>query len=73
MDFPGSRQVDMMIHVATDGGANPNPGPAGHGIVIRQNGRSTFNFGHYDHATNNAMEIRAVFDALRVLLDQMHV
>jgi hypothetical protein len=41
--------------------------------VIKENGRCTFNLGHYAHATNNAMEIRAVVEALRILPEGMHV
>jgi ribonuclease HI len=28
---------DKMVHVVTDGGAQPNPGKAGWGALIRQN------------------------------------
>jgi hypothetical protein len=49
-----------MTHVATDGGARPNPGSAGWGALIRQNSRCTYNWGHYDTATSNAMELMAV-------------
>jgi ribonuclease HI len=62
-----------MVRVIAGGGARPNPGSAGCGAVIRQNGKCTFTFGHYDHATNNAMEIRAVVEALRDLPERMHV
>jgi ribonuclease HI len=47
-DFRATLQHDRMVHVITD---------AGWGAIIRQNWRCTFNFGHYDRATNNAMEI----------------
>jgi hypothetical protein len=36
-EFPGQLQLDKMVHVITDGCANPNPGPAGCCAVIRQN------------------------------------
>jgi hypothetical protein len=34
-------QIDTgkMITMTTDGGANPNPGPAGWGVLVRQNGK----------------------------------
>jgi hypothetical protein len=30
---------DKMVTMTTDGGANPNPGPAGWGVLLRQNGK----------------------------------
>jgi ribonuclease HI len=61
-----------MVNVITDGGTRPNPGNAGWGAVTKQNRKCTFNFGHYDHATNNVMEIPAVVEAFRVLPNGMH-
>jgi ribonuclease HI len=65
--------MENMVHAITDGGANQNPGNAGWLAMVRQNGRCTYNFGHYDHASNNAMRIRAVVEALRILQEGMHV
>jgi ribonuclease HI len=65
--------LNKMIHIATDGGARPNPGNAGWSALIRRNGKFTYNFGHYDHASNNAMEIDAVIEALRIIPAGMHV
>jgi ribonuclease HI len=62
-----------MIHVITDGGSNPNPGPAGWGGVISRNGKCTFKFGHHAHARDNAMEIHAVVEALHILPADIHV
>jgi ribonuclease HI len=42
------------------------------GVLIRQNGHSTWNYGHYDPAMNNAMELRAVIKALRALPSEMY-
>jgi ribonuclease HI len=64
---------DMYVHVITDGGASPNPGSAGWGAIIRQKGKFAWNFGHCSRATNIAMELRAVFEALRNLPEDMHV
>jgi ribonuclease HI len=72
-EFPGLLERDKMVHVMTDRGARPNPGSAGWSPLIKHIGFCTFNYGHYDHATNNAMEIRAVVEALRTLSEQMHV
>jgi hypothetical protein len=66
-------EPDKLIHVMTDGGANPNPGLAGWGAIIRQNGTFAWNFGHCSHASNNAMELRAVIEALRNIPDGMDV
>jgi ribonuclease HI len=65
--------MDKMVHIATDGGARPDPGAAGWGALIRQNGRCTWNCGHWDLASNNAMELTAVIEALSALPEQMHV
>jgi ribonuclease HI len=62
-----------MIHVATDGGTKPNPGSAGWGALIRQNGCCTYNGEHYDHPTNNLMELMAVIEAMRIIPEQMHL
>jgi hypothetical protein len=37
----------------------PNPGNAGWGAIIRQNGKFAWTFGHCSRATNNAMELLA--------------
>jgi hypothetical protein len=50
------------VHVVTDGGANPNPGPAGWGAIIRQNGVFTWTYAQYDNALNNTMELMAVVE-----------
>jgi ribonuclease HI len=60
---------DKFVHVITDGGAKLNPGSA----IIRQNGRFAWNYRHCSRATNNAMELRAVIEALRNLPNDMHV
>ena len=49
----------MTIH--TDGGARGNPGPAGIGVVIRQDGKVVEEFGAYiGEATNNQAEYAAL-------------
>jgi hypothetical protein len=45
-DFPVQIEKDKLVHVVTDGGANPNPGPADWSAIFRQNGVCAFNFGH---------------------------
>lgn len=54
--------------INTDGGARGNPGPAGIGVVIRdEKGRVVEKFGKYlgDDLTNNQAEYQAVIEALR--------
>jgi hypothetical protein len=64
---------DKMVHVVTDGGARPNPGSGGWGVLMRQSGHYAINWRHWDMTTNNAMELLAVTEALANLPDGMHV
>jgi ribonuclease HI len=43
------------------------------GVLMRQSGRYAENWGHWDMASNNAMEILAVTEALANIPDGMHV
>jgi hypothetical protein len=52
--------VDKMVTMTTDGGANPNPGPAGWGVLVRQNGKFLCLWKHYPKSSNNVMELSAV-------------
>jgi hypothetical protein len=72
-DFKRQLIPDKIIHVVTDRGAGPNPGTSGWIAPIRQNVKCPLDYGHYDLATNNAMEIMASVAALRVLPQVMHV
>ena len=55
-----------MLVISTDGGANPNPGPAGWGVVIRFSEKHTEEQAGYElHATNQQMELRAAIQGLR--------
>jgi hypothetical protein len=71
--FKAQSETDMMIHVVTIGGARANPGNARWGALIRQNKKCMWFWGHYEHATNNAMELRAVIEALSLLPEGMVV
>jgi ribonuclease HI len=62
-----------MIHIITDGGARPNTGAASWGALVRQSGSYSQNCGPWDMASNNAMELLAVTEALRIIPDQMRV
>jgi ribonuclease HI len=63
--------VDKMVTMTTDGGANPNPGPAGWGVLIRQNGKFLCLWKHYPKSSNNVMEISAVIAGLNFLPPDM--
>jgi hypothetical protein len=71
--FADQLDRNKIVHIATDGGAQPNPGSGGWGVLMRQSGKYTQNWGHWDMASNNAMEILAVTEALANIPDQMHV
>lgn len=67
------------VVIYTDGGARGNPGPAGAGVVIVENGRIIASFGKYlgDSLTNNVAEyealILAIQDAKRLELIERHI
>ncbi|MBU1179934.1 ribonuclease HI family protein [Patescibacteria group bacterium] len=53
------------LTIFTDGGARGNPGPAGIGVVIKENGKTVKEYGEYiGKATNNQAEYRALISAL---------
>lgn len=55
----------MKLTIYTDGGARGNPGPAGIGIVIKENGKTVKEYGKYiGETTNNQAEYRAIISAL---------
>jgi hypothetical protein len=62
--FWSSLDTNDIVHVVTDGWADPNPGPAGWGAILRQNKWSTMLWQHFLHAPNNAMDLRAAAGAL---------
>jgi ribonuclease HI len=55
------------VVIFTDGGARGNPGPAGAGVVIKENGQSVSQFGKYlgDTLTNNWAEYEALILAIQ--------
>jgi ribonuclease HI len=66
-------RLDKMITLTTDGGAKPNPGRAGWGVLVRQNGKFVFLWKHYPRASNNVMELSAVIAGLTFLPPNMVV
>jgi len=57
----------------TDGGAEPNPGIGGWGVVLRSGEHRKELYGGADHATNNAMELTAALMALKALKQSCEV
>jgi ribonuclease HI len=62
--FSDQIDTEKMTTMTTDGGANPNPGPAGWGVLVRQNGKFLCLWKHYPKASNNVMELSAVIAGL---------
>jgi ribonuclease HI len=61
---------DGAIHVWTDGGANPNPGPAGIGVVI-VDGESKKELSEFlGHGTNQIAELTAILRGLEEIRDR---
>jgi hypothetical protein len=46
IEFGQNLERDKMVHIITDGGARPNAGPAGWGVLMRQSGKYAENWGH---------------------------
>lgn len=62
------RSEGDLTEVYTDGGARPNPGPAGWGAVILRPGEEPLELsGGESHSTNNRMELTAAIRALEEL------
>jgi len=64
-----SSSSEPRFQVYTDGGADPNPGPAGWGAILldRETGRREELSGGVARATNNRMELTAAIRALEAL------
>jgi ribonuclease HI len=58
------------IHVWTDGGANPNPGPAGIGVVIVDGGKHHELSEFLGHGTNQIAELTAILRGLQEIKDR---
>lgn len=68
---PQNESTKIIIH--TDGGASPNPGVGGYGVVMQKgNFRKELSAG-YKLTTNNRMEMMAVIVALQALHDPSDV
>ncbi len=58
------------IHVWTDGACTGNPGPAGLGVVIIENGVHRELSEYLGHGTNNIAELMAIFRGLEEVTDR---
>ena len=58
------------IVVYTDGGASPNPGPAGSGVLLIYEGNILELWDYLGHSTNNIAELHAVHMALLQIKDK---
>jgi len=60
--------VREQVTIYTDGACNPNPGPGGWGAILLRPGREPQELsGDEADTTNNRMELRAAWEALRAL------
>lgn len=56
-----------MVEIYTDGACSGNPGPGGWACILLWNGIERGLSGYNIKTTNNAMELQAVIEALRLL------
>lgn len=62
--------MDKKITIFSDGAAKGNPGRGGYGVVIAYEGEVLELGGHKAHTTNNEMELKAVVEALKAVVDK---
>jgi len=58
---------EQIIHIFSDGGANPNPGPWGFGVILKCGEYQKDISQGYKKTTNNRMELRGVITGLQAL------
>ena len=68
--LPDSNE-EIIIH--TDGGASPNPGVGGYGVVLQKGSKRKELSAGYQLTTNNRMELLAVIVALQALNESSKV
>lgn len=60
--------------VFTDGGASPNPGPGGWGVVYVVDGKIIDQrYGKEDNTTNNRMELTALINAFKIIPNNLEI
>lgn len=60
--------MDNNLTIFTDGAAKGNPGPGGFGVVITDGATVTELGAHKERTTNNEMELTAVVEALKAVV-----
>jgi len=61
------------VHIFSDGGANPNPGPGGYGVIMRCGDHQKSFSGGYKKTTNNRMELTGAITGLQNLKKKSRV
>ena len=61
------------IDIYSDGGADPNPGKGGYGIILHYNGHKKELWQGYKYTTNNRMELMGVIKGLEALKSKSNV
>lgn len=61
------------VIIYTDGAAEPNPGPAGYGVVLKYGGHRKELSGGFEVSTNNRMELLATIVGLEALTTECRV
>jgi len=69
----GNQDTNGRIIIHTDGGASPNPGKGGYGIVMQSGPLRKELFAGYELTTNNRMEMLGVIVALEALKEASDV
>ena len=63
----------MKIRVYTDGACSDNPGPGGWGIIFLLHDKCLERHGHEIKTTNNRMEVMAIVEALKTIVDDLYI
>ena len=61
------------VVIYTDGACSGNPGPGGWGAVLMYKNTEKEISGYQEQTTNNAMELTAIIEALKMLKEQCEV
>lgn len=63
--------IDKCLHIYTDGGCDPNPGPGGWGFVVVENDEAVYKgYGYEKRTTNNRMEIMGAIRAIEYWINK---
>jgi ribonuclease HI len=68
-----SKNSNKPVTIFTDGGAEPNPGKGGYGVVLRFGDHAKELCGGFKHTSNNRMELLAAIAGLEALKHPCHV